>query len=171
MGKRRAVLAVSGVKNSGKTTLITRLIPYFKKQGYCVAVIKHDGHDFEADVKGTDSFRHKEAGAYGTAVFSSHRVQIVKEQKDINEQELMDYFPEADIILLEGFKYSSYDKIEIVRGAVSKGPVCRPETVAAYVSDRKLNKTAAPVFGFDEITQLGSYLLAFLSLCPRSLSD
>ena len=65
MEKQPFLFAVSGVKNSGKTTLITKLIPIFVKYGLKVASVKHDGHDFDADVPGTDSYRHMKAGAYG----------------------------------------------------------------------------------------------------------
>lgn len=109
--KRKPLLyAVSGQKNSGKTTLITQLIPELRKEGLKVAVIKHDGHDFEGDVPGTDSYKHKKAGAYGTAVFSANRFLILKEQKQVTETDLIRAFPEADIILLEGFKNSRYHK-------------------------------------------------------------
>ena len=47
------IAAVSGIKNTGKTTLITRLIPCLTRRGLKTAVIKHDGHEFEADVPGT----------------------------------------------------------------------------------------------------------------------
>lgn len=104
------VYCISGYKNSGKTTTVTKLIPLLKEKGYRVAVIKHDGHDFEADVEGTDSWKHKEAGAYGTAVFSDHRFLVTKECKGITEKELMEFFPEADIILIEGLKNSRYPK-------------------------------------------------------------
>ena len=104
------IFAISGYKNSGKTTLITKLIPELKQRGYRVAVIKHDGHDFEADVPGTDSYRHQKAGAYGTAVFSSNRILITKECREPNEIQLMRAFPEADIILIEGLKKSNYPK-------------------------------------------------------------
>ncbi|MDO4556353.1 MAG: molybdopterin-guanine dinucleotide biosynthesis protein B, partial [Lachnospiraceae bacterium] len=62
LGKKRNipfVFAVSGYKNSGKTTLLTHLIEELTERGYKVAVIKHDGHDFESDVPGTDSWRHQ----------------------------------------------------------------------------------------------------------------
>ena len=65
-----AVCAVCGVKNTGKTTLIEKLIREYAARGVRTAVIKHDGHDFICDVPGTDSSRFYEAGAYGTAVFS-----------------------------------------------------------------------------------------------------
>ena len=109
-GPRPFVFAVSGWKNSGKTTMITRLVPELVRRGYKVAVIKHDGHDFESDVPGTDSYRHQKAGAYGTAVFSDHRFLITKEYQGITERELFAAFPEADIILIEGMKNSPYPK-------------------------------------------------------------
>lgn len=108
--KKPFLFAISGYKNSGKTTLITKLIPELKQRGYKVAVIKHDGHDFEADVPGTDSYRHQKAGAYGTAVFSNNRILITKEYHRPDEKQLMKAFPEADIILIEGLKNSSYPK-------------------------------------------------------------
>ena len=108
--KKPFVFAISGYKNSGKTTLITKLIPELTKRGYKVAVIKHDGHDFESDVPGTDSYRHQKAGAYGTAVFSTKRMMITKETDEADERNLIRAFPEADIILLEGLKYSNYPK-------------------------------------------------------------
>lgn len=104
------VFAVSGYKNTGKTTLITRLIPELTSRGYRVAVIKHDGHDFTPDVPGTDSFRHREAGAYGTAVYSDHRFMVTRQWEQADEKFLMGMFPEADIILIEGLKNSDYPK-------------------------------------------------------------
>jgi molybdopterin-guanine dinucleotide biosynthesis protein MobB len=102
--------AISGYKNSGKTTMITRLIPELNNLGLKVAVIKHDGHDFESDVPDTDSWRHQKAGAYGTAVFSKNRVLITKECTGIDEKQIALAFTEADVILIEGLKNSDYPK-------------------------------------------------------------
>ena len=88
MMKAPFLIAVSGVKNSGKTTLITKLIPILKMYGLRVATIKHDGHDFEADVPGTDTHAHMQAGAYGTAVFSKTKYMIVKQEEAVTEREL-----------------------------------------------------------------------------------
>ena len=55
MKDRPAVVAVSGVKNSGKTTLIIEMLPYLTEKGLRVAVIKHDGHSFEPDPVCTDT--------------------------------------------------------------------------------------------------------------------
>lgn len=109
-GKTPLIYCICGLKNTGKTTLITRLVPILTGKGYRVAVVKHDGHDFEPDVPGTDSFRHRKAGAYGTAVFSDHRFLVTKECEGVTETEMFLHFPEADIILVEGLKKSSYPK-------------------------------------------------------------
>ena len=77
--KEPFVAVICGVKNSGKTTLITRLVRLLSEKGIRTAVIKHDGHDFECDIPGTDSYRIREAGAYGTAVFSKYRSFVYKE--------------------------------------------------------------------------------------------
>ncbi len=90
--------------------MLTKLIPELKSRGFKVAVIKHDGHDFESDVPGTDSYRFQKAGAYGTAVYSSKRLMITKEYEEPDEKMLIEAFGEADIILIEGLKNSGYPK-------------------------------------------------------------
>lgn len=135
MKNKPFIIAISGIKNSGKTTLVTKLITKLTALGYKVATIKHDGHDFEGDVPGTDSFRHKEAGAYGTAVFSNSKFMIIKEQNSITEKELIKNFKEADFILLEGFKFSNYPKIEVVREEISRSYVCKKETIIAIATN------------------------------------
>ena len=104
VGRKPFVFAVSGYKNTGKTTLLAGLIPELRERGYKVAVIKHDGHDFESDVPGTDSYCFQKAGAYGTAVYSSRRMMVTKEYYEPDEKLLMEAFGEADIILIEGLK-------------------------------------------------------------------
>lgn len=89
--KRPAVLAISGVHNSGKTTLLEKLLPQLRSRGLKVGVIKHDGHDFTPDVPGTDSFRLRQAGAEGVAVFSGTRY-LLTEQLHLTEQDLLAVF-------------------------------------------------------------------------------
>ncbi len=129
------LVAVSGVKNSGKTTFLEKLVRELTGRGYRTAVIKHDGHDFLPDVEGTDTWRLRQAGAYGCGIYSAQKWMAVKEQKDTDEKNLIRLFPEADVILLEGFKHSSYPKFEVVRREVSNESVCRWETLLGIVTD------------------------------------
>ncbi len=140
--KKQYIFAVSGVKNSGKTRLIAKLIPYFHGKGMTVSVIKHDGHDFEPDVPETDSYRLRKAGAEGVAVFSDSRMMIIKEnrnpsfRKSPEEQarEAVKAFPQSDVIILEGFKHSTYPKIEVLRKGNSSEPVCGTEDLMGLVT-------------------------------------
>ena len=93
--------AVSGIKNSGKTTFLEKLVLELTQRGYRVAVIKHDGHEFQADRDGEIDDWMQQAGAYGTCIFSKGQWQMVKKQPDVKVEELIGFFPEVDFILLE----------------------------------------------------------------------
>ena len=156
------LLAVSGVKNSGKTTLIERILPKLDEKGFKVATVKHDGHDFECDIEGTDTFKHRKAGAYGTAIFSKNKFMIIKEQKDTEEEELISYFSEADIIILEGFKYSDYPKIEIVRKGNSTECVCKEETILAVATDIEDFKSSINTVNLNDIDSIVNLIIEFI---------
>lgn len=132
------VIAISGVKNSGKTTLLEKILPILTAKGLNVAVIKHDGHTFDADVEGTDSYRMRKAGAYGTAVFCGTHYMVIKTEPTTSEA-LQSCFSDADLILCEGLKNSCYPKIEVVRAGNSDAPVCDPQTLLAVATDQLLN--------------------------------
>lgn len=133
-----ALVAVSGVKNSGKTTLIAGMLPHLTAAGLRVAVLKHDGHTFSADTPGTDTHRHLEAGACGAAIFDGEKFQLVR-RAAVTEADLIPLFPEADLILLEGFKDSPYPKLEVVRAGNSAAPACEIKTLLALVTDLDLS--------------------------------
>ena len=94
------MLAVSGVHNSGKTTLLEKLLPVLRSRGLKVGVIKHDGHDFTPDVPGTDSFRLREAGAEGVAVYSGTRYLLTEEFR-LTEQDLLALADAADCLFYD----------------------------------------------------------------------
>ena len=132
-----------------------------------MAVLKHDGHDFACDIPGTDSYRMTEAGAYGTAVFSAGKYMLVKQQPQISEKELAEFFPEADLILLEGFKYSTYPKIEIIRKGNSAESVCDPEKLMAIATNLDAEERDAlsvlenvPFFELDNAECIAEFILS-----------
>lgn len=154
------VVAVCGVKNSGKTTLLVRLVEKLTEQGIKTAVIKHDGHDFTCDVEGTDSYRLHQAGAYGTAVYSAYRSFVHKEGTTETVEKLIGQFPEAELILLEGMKDSTYPKIEVVRRDISDVPVSNPTGRFLIVTDLEPEKFQEPAVGLDDIELILEKILA-----------
>jgi molybdopterin-guanine dinucleotide biosynthesis protein B len=138
--RRPPILAICGIKNSGKTTCLEQLVAEFACLGLRVAVIKHDGHEFQGDVPGTDSWRMYQAGAFGTAVCSGTQVLIHKRQEGSLETEKQleqaaESFFEADLILVEGMKGLPIPKLEIIREGISKIPVSNPKGRIGILTD------------------------------------
>lgn len=152
--KKQKIIAVCGVKNSGKTTLLEKMVKELTKRGKKTAVIKHDGHDFSCDIPGTDSFRLKETGAYGTAVFSDSRTFIHKTGTKAEAEDMIKMFPEADIILLEGMKESDLPKIELIREGISRKPVSDSRGRFLIVTDRDPEEYAEETAGFEDISRI-----------------
>lgn len=163
-------VAICGVKNSGKTTLAERIVQTLTARGLRVAVLKHDGHSFDCDIPGTDSFRLVEAGAYGAAVLSRGQIFIRKrgifpdmEKGTEALQFLMrtaEAFPEADVILAEGFKGLPIPKLEVVRSVVSRRPASNPEGRFLIVSDLSAEEIGEPTLPFEDLEGIADAILA-----------
>jgi len=160
--KQPKILAISGVKNSGKTTLLCELIPRLKANGVKVAVIKHDGHDFQPDMPGTDSFRFQQAGAENIAVFSDHRYMMVANQP-ISAEDLISQYADHDLILIEGMKTSTYKKIEVVRSANNPVPVCDPSHLLAICSDLPHIQGSVPLMRLDAYDEITALIMSYLA--------
>ncbi|ESS72559.1 molybdopterin-guanine dinucleotide biosynthesis adapter protein MobB [Methyloglobulus morosus KoM1] len=114
------ILGFAAHSGTGKTTLLTQLIPTLKQDGLRIGLIKHSHHNFQIDQPGKDSFRLREAGASAVMLVSSHRRAIITEFSTItepllNEQLLAFDQSELDLILVEGFKATQFPKIELHR--------------------------------------------------------
>ena len=135
--KLPVIFAVSGYKNSGKTWLIAELINEFIKNGFTVGVIKHDGHDSIAEAEGTDTHKYAAAGAQVTAVYSDSKY-VISGKESPSPEALIEYMKGQEnppqIIILEGFKSSSYPKI--VLGSEGEFPPVDESTVILKINGR-----------------------------------
>ena len=159
---RPAVVAVSGVKNSGKTTLIVEMLPHLTAAGLQVAVIQHDGHCFLPDPPGTDTGRFMAAGAWGTSIFDGEKYKIVK-RETADENALIAQFPEADLILLEGFKHTAWPKLELVRPGNSERSVCDASTLLALVTDLPLELPGVRRIPFGDAAAAAQVILDYVN--------
>ena len=160
MMNRPVIVAVSGVKNSGKTTLIIQMLPFFSAAGLRTAVIKHDGHSFQPDPPDTDTGRFMAAGALGTAIFDGELCKVIRRQA-VTEESLIAQFPEADLILLEGFKASAWPKLELVRAGNSDRPVCDRDTLLALVTDLPIDLPGVPRIPFGDAGRAAAAILQY----------
>ncbi len=114
----RRVFGITGWKNSGKTTLTERLITELTSRGWRVATVKHAHHDFDIDKEGTDSFRHRLAGATEVAIVSDRRWALMHELRGDEEpllETMLARMSPCDIVLVEGYKRENHKKIEARR--------------------------------------------------------
>lgn len=111
------IISIIGKSNSGKTTLIERLIPILKKRIGKLGTIKHDVHGFQIDHPGKDSYRHYHAGSDGVLITDA--VNLCFQEKASGENDILTFikrfFNDYDLILIEGYKALSFPKIEILR--------------------------------------------------------
>jgi molybdopterin-guanine dinucleotide biosynthesis adapter protein len=136
------ILSVVGTSDSGKTTLLEKIVPELKARGYRVAVVKHDVHGFEMDREGKDSWRLKQAGADAVIVSSPRKVALIQDvDRDLPLEELRDRFlRDVDILLSEGYKRGPYPKIEVFRRSHRDQLLCTGEdNLLAVASDVPLD--------------------------------
>ena len=164
------VFGVVGWKNSGKTTLMARLISELARRDFVVSVIKHAHAKFEIDHPGRDSFKMREAGARQVALASPRRFALMREFGDAPEmtfQEILPYAGTCDLVLVEGYKREAFPKVEIRRdGAASRDSLSKEfPQVVAIASDRPGDeKEALPVFHLDDIAGIVDFIVATLAL-------
>lgn len=150
------VVSVVGKSDSGKTTLMERLIRSLADRGYRVASVKHHVHDFDIDVPGKDSWRHGRAGAVVTLVSSPSKLGMVRDMDhEASLEELLGFAGDVDLLLTEGYRRAGSVRIEVSRRARSTELVCEPTELFALVTDNpELEVGDVPVFGLDEAEPL-----------------
>ena len=100
------VLLIVGYKKVGKTTLIERLIPELSRRGYRVGTVKHHHSDFpvSVDTVGTDSWRHRQAGATGVALVTPTDIALFRNgENSLSLDDIVAGLGATDIVLVEGF--------------------------------------------------------------------
>lgn len=112
-------ISVIGRHNSGKTTLVEKLIAHLCAQGFDVGSVKHHGHPgFKIDVPGKDSYRHRQAGASETWIAAPGKIAMVKTvEGDPDCRQIVAEMPGHDIVIVEGYRLSGLPAIEVMRQA------------------------------------------------------
>jgi len=158
------ILGFAARSGTGKTTLLTRLLPLLKQQGLNVALVKHSHHDFDIDRPGKDSYRLREAGASPVLLTSRHRRAVITEYDSKEEPKLFDEiealpWDDIDLILVEGFKFESIPKIELYRQELER-PLLFPHdsNIIAIASDVPLD-SKLPQMDINEPGQILEFIV------------
>lgn len=159
----QTVFGVTGWKNSGKTTLTERLVAELSRRGCRVATVKHAHHTFDIDKEGTDSFRHRAAGAAEVMIVSSNRWALMHELRGDGEpalDEVLARLSPCDIVLVEGYKREPHPKIECRRGAAKdQAPLLgKVPGIVAIASDKPEEEIGVPVFAIDDVAAIADFV-------------
>jgi molybdopterin-guanine dinucleotide biosynthesis protein B len=162
------VIGIAGWKNSGKTTLAVRLVEEFTRRGYRVATVKHAHHSLRLDEEGTDSARHRAAGAAQVAVVSSKRWAIMSEGREPDFPDILARLDPCDIIIVEGYKSQPIPKIETRRKDAEPGFALagNDPNVFAVASDGEIVDAELPHFNLDDVVAIADFLVARFELKP-----
>lgn len=163
------VFGITGWKNSGKTTMTERLVQELTKRGYRISTVKHAHHNFDIDHVGTDSWRHRNAGAAEVAIVSSARYAIMHENLGDEEPSLaiiLGKLAPCDLVLIEGYKREPHKKIELRRTGSHEGPpLCDSDSsIVAIASDYMQSHERLPVFHPDRIEEIADFVQQLMEL-------
>jgi molybdopterin-guanine dinucleotide biosynthesis protein MobB len=163
-----AVLGVVGRPDSGKTTLIEKLIPELTRRGLRVGAVKRVAR-FDIDMPGKDSWRHGQAGADAYTVASASKLAFVA-QRDVEaslDEIVTRYFGGYDVVICEGYRREAPDVVEVFRAAAGyESAVCEPGEPLALVTDADLAHEHR--FGLDDAAALAAFLVERLGLAARA---
>lgn len=161
------IYGITGWKNCGKTGLMERLVAEITQRGYSVSTIKHAHHGVDVDQKGTDSYRHRTAGAQEVLLASGNRWALMHELREEPEPPLsvlLSKLSPVDLVLIEGYKRENHPKIEAHRTAAGT-PLIAPEDdrIHAVASDISVD-IDRPVFDLDDTKRIAGFILKEVGL-------
>jgi molybdopterin-guanine dinucleotide biosynthesis protein B len=160
------VYGVIGWKNSGKTSLMERLVAEISGRGFTVSTVKHVHHAVDLDHPGKDTFRHRQAGAREVVLASADRLAIMVEHRG-PEPELpavLARLAPVDLVLVEGYKRDAHPKIEVWR-AETGHPLIQPgdPLVRAVATDAELS-LPVPVLDLNDTGAVADFILREVGL-------
>lgn len=156
------VIGIVGWKNSGKTTLATALLRELSGRGLTVSSIKHAHHTVDVDQPGTDSYKHRDAGAREVILAGGQRFAIMHELRGAKEptlDELLARLGPCDWVVVEGFKTHSHPKIEVHRKESSRTPLYPEDANIIAVAADYAADFSGPVFDVNDVAGIADFIL------------
>lgn len=152
------IICIVGRSQTGKTTLLEKLIPVLKGRGHRIGTIKHSHHIFDFDKIGKDSWRHKDAGAETVIIASPGKIAMIKNDHEGTLDSLQKFFVDLDLVITEGYKGEQKPKIEVVRAARHQEALLADDpNLIAVATDIEM-EMEVPVFGLEDVDQLADFI-------------
>jgi molybdopterin-guanine dinucleotide biosynthesis protein B len=160
------IISFIGYSNTGKTTLIEKLVALFNARGLRVAAIKHAHHGFDMDRPGKDSYRYREAGARQVLIATAQRWALLTETpRPATLEELLTVLAPCDLVLVEGFRSEgAFPRIEVRRTTNTEAPLFPHDpNVIAIAADHPV-ETKLPVLDLNDVAKIAAFIANRLQL-------
>ncbi len=163
MAKPPVFVGIVGWKNSGKTTLVERVIPLLVRRGLKVMTVKHTHHDLGPLTGATDGERHMKAGALKTFVIAPDAWEISGARQagpPPTLDQLTPHLAAADLVIVEGYKSAPIPKIELRRTSTkTQQPLAPDDThVVAVAADYAAEAGRLPLFALDDVEAIAAFI-------------
>jgi len=146
--------------NSGKTTVLEKIIEELSRRGRKVTAVKHGLHMHYSDKAGKDTQRFAEKGAGRIVLFSPEGILMYEHTPPSLEYLCCVAATGMDIVLVEGYKSGPFRKIEVFNDTLYSGPLCMENPSGEYIaviSNSPLD-AGIPNFLFHEIDALCTFI-------------
>lgn len=164
MDKSSSILQIVGYQNSGKTTLVEKMVHALTEREMKVATIKHHGHGGFPEVAQKDSERHRKAGAVVSSVEGAGLLSLSSLRDEWSLQEIIRLYEffEVDMILIEGYKAENYPKVVLLRSAEDAELLHKVENIAAVITWYDASSNVREEYKVFHITEEKLYIDWFL---------
>ncbi|ULB10562.1 molybdopterin-guanine dinucleotide biosynthesis protein B [Cereibacter azotoformans] len=155
------IYGIIGWKGAGKTCLVERLVAAIGARGFSVSTVKHSHHDVDPDRPGSDSHRHRVAGASEVVLAGPGRFVLTHEHRGEAPRlaAILDRMAPVDLVLVEGFKSEPHPRIEVFREGAGHAPIQTEDPwVRAVASDAAL-ALPVPVLDLDDTEAVADFIL------------
>ncbi|CTQ48383.1 Molybdenum cofactor biosynthesis adapter protein [Jannaschia donghaensis] len=152
------LMGITGHKNAGKTTLTTALISELSARGLTVSTLKRTHHAVDLDTPGTDTHRHRTAGAHQVILATDRRLTVMEEVAAPTFDHLLSRLAPCDVVLAEGWKHGSHPRIEVWRPETGKPPLARTDPTFRAVAATGDPQVAQPVLDLNDIAAIADFI-------------
>jgi len=158
------MLGFIGSSGSGKTMLVTRILPLLRGHDLRVSAVKHAHHGFDIDKPGKDSFRYREAGAEEVMLVADGRWALLREEpEEMSLAALVGRMAPVDLVLVEGFKLAQIPKIEVYRPSLGKAAFFHDDPgIVAVACDEDIETDGRVVLPLNDPEQVVDFILTYV---------
>ncbi|WP_306455387.1 molybdopterin-guanine dinucleotide biosynthesis protein B [Jannaschia seosinensis] len=151
-------MGIIGHKDAGKTTLTERLVAELTARGLAVSTLKHTHHAIDLETPGTDTHRHRVAGARQVILATDRRLALLEEVAEPSIDLLLERLAPCDVVLAEGWKRGSHPRIEVWRPETGRAPLAAADPAIRAVAATGVPEVTQRILDLDDVPSIADFI-------------